>query len=231
VRTGPGLRGQSTLMGTHAGVANSQMFHRTCSRKRRQAGVSAVDPRGRQSATWAPVALLDAQKDLLVLLGRATAQAGADQITAGAKTVRARLSPTPSRDLDPWTAWGQWLSDIVLAAAGRAEYVVVETGGWDSVNEPYVLLGVFPDEAGAWLSRVEAAPPPADPPWTAPADGGTASSLLAPATRENVNVVGLLAIQAIPLWAGTPLEVILTFGRHPNGPWVPGDSEPRATVP
>jgi hypothetical protein len=176
------------------------------------------------------VGLLDADGDQLVLMGRATAKPGAEQITTGANTVRAHPSSTPPRDVDPWMAWGQWLGDIVLAAAARAEYVVVETGGWDAVSEPYVLLGVFPDEEGEWLSRVEAAPPPAGDPWTPPADGQTASSLLAPATRDNVSVAGILAIQAIPLWAETPLDVVLTFGRHPNGPWTPEASDAGAAA-
>ena len=165
------------------------------------------------------VGLLDAKKDVLILLGRGQVQSGADQVTTGAETLQARPCRTPSPDPATWTAWGRWLGHLLLAAAGRGEFLVVETGGWDAVNEPYVLMGVFPDAAGTWLSQVEAVPAPADPPWTAPVEGRTGSSISAPANRENVSVAGLLAIQAIGMWAASPYDVVLTFGHHPMGPW------------
>lgn len=171
------------------------------------------------------VGLLDARQDVLILLGRGQFRPGADQVSAGAQTVQAQPCPTPPPDPDMWTTWGRWLGDVLLAAASRGEYVVVETGGWDAVNVPYVLMGVFPDTAGAWVSQVGASPAPSDPPWTAPADG-TGSSISAPANRENVSVAGFLAVQAVGMWAATPLDVVLTFGRHPNGPW---PAEPSAT--
>lgn len=165
------------------------------------------------------VGLLDAKNDALILLGRGQVQSGANQLSAAAETVRARPCPTPSPDPATWTAWGSWLGHALLAAASRGEFLVVETGGWDAVNEPYVLLGVFPGPAGAWLSQVEAVPAPADPPWPAPVEGRPGSTVSAPASRETVSVAGFLAIQAIGIWAATPFDVVLTFGRHPIGAW------------
>ena len=171
------------------------------------------------------VGLLDAKQDVLILLGRGQVQPGAGQVSAGAQTVQAGLCPTPSPDPATWTSWGRWLGHLLLAAAGRGEYLVVETGGWDAVNEPYVLMGVFPDATGSWLSQVEAVPAPADPPWTAPVAGRPGSSVSAPASRENVSVAGFLAVQAIGMWADTPFDVVLTFGPHPSGPW-PSEASP-----
>jgi hypothetical protein len=48
-----------------------------------------------------------------------------------------------------WTEWGLWLEHVIVTAASRVEYVVVETGTWDAVPEPYALMGVFPSPAGA----------------------------------------------------------------------------------
>ena len=175
------------------------------------------------------VGLLDAQKDVLILLGRGHAKPGADHVSAGAQTVSAQPAPTPPPDQASWTTWGRWLGGVVLDAAGRGEYVVVETGGWDAVNEPYVLLGVFPGQAEKWFSRVEAAPAPTGLPWTAPADGRIGSSVSALATPETVSVAGLLAIQAIGMWARTPLDVVVTFGHHPDGPWGPEAPGARVT--
>jgi hypothetical protein len=58
-------------------------------------------------------------------------------------------------------------------------------------------------------------------PWTESTGEGPGSSLSAPATKDNVAVAGLLAIQAIEIWASSPLDVVLTFGRRePVEPWL-----------
>ena len=53
-------------------------------------------------------------------------------------------------DIQTWKDWGNWLNAVVLDAASRGEYVVIDKGGWEpgagwwsSGAEPYVLLGVF----------------------------------------------------------------------------------------
>jgi hypothetical protein len=168
------------------------------------------------------VALFDAQSGLLLLMARPRLQAGRDGAESESVTVQTRPVPSPgSADPTAWMEWGRWLSAIVLAAAGRGEYVVVEQGGWDVVDAPYVLLGVFSDEAGARTSVVEALPAPAEAPWSGPADDTGGASLVAPATEENVDVAGLLATPAVELWAASPLDVVLTFGVNPEGPWQP----------
>lgn len=164
------------------------------------------------------VALLDVGGSSLVLLGRSELQPGLGTVEADAHVVRATLAGAPQPlDVAAWAAWGRWLSDVSSAAATRGEYVVVETGGWESGKKPYVLMGVF-HEADGWTSLVEADPAPAFEPWTQAArDGG--SSVVAPAAADTVGVAGLLAVQSIAMWAQTPLDVVLTFGTNPAGAW------------
>jgi hypothetical protein len=168
------------------------------------------------------VALLDAQHDLLVLLGRPTLGTDSDKAIAGGGSVAVLLSETTPATVTYWAPWAEWLGDIVGLAAQRSEYLVIETGGWEAIHEPYVLLGVFPGSNGSWTSVVEALPAPADPPWTVSAVEGHGSTLSAPANPANVAAGGGLAIQALEAWANSPLDVVVTFGRRePIEPWQP----------
>lgn len=177
---------------------------------------------GTEPNRFREVALLDAQNDLLVLLGRPTRDTTGEHARAEGRTVRAPLSDVAQPTAKDWTPWGRWLGEVVGLAAGRSEYVVIETGGWDVVNEPYVLVGVFPDSDGGWISVIEALPAPADPPWTASVGHVEGSTVSAPATKDNVDAAGLIAIKALATWALSPLDVVLTFGRRePSNPWRP----------
>jgi hypothetical protein len=167
------------------------------------------------------VALLDATSGVMLLTRRGHLRPGADQVSAEAAAVQTHPCSAPPPDEAMWKAWARWVGHLLLDAASRGEYLVVETGTWDSVPEPYVLMGVFPGPSRAWIGHVEAKPTPAFPPWTMPGEIGPSTPVSAPANLETVGVAGLLAIQAVGMWARTPFDVVLTFGISPGGPWSP----------
>ena len=60
--------------------------------------------------------------------------------------------------------------------------------------------------------------------------GGFGFDMTDPFARWSGEDAGLLAIQAIGLWARTPLDVVLTFGISPDGAWSPAaPGHPTAT--
>jgi hypothetical protein len=175
------------------------------------------------------VGLLDATSGVLLLSGRGHLRAGEAGVTTNVAVIQTHLGPVPQSDQSAWAAWGRWLGHVVFEAAGRGEFVVVETGTWDAVPEPYVLMGVFLGPAGEWISHVEAEPTPTCVPWNTTGDGKPGTPVDAPARLDTVDVAGLLALQAVQLWARSPLDVVLTFGTNPAGAWSP-DAPGRPTA-
>lgn len=161
------------------------------------------------------VALLDEMRATLVLMERPRADGDEDRAAAGSLPLAAELCEAPAVADETWVGWGRWLGTAIVAAAERGEYVVVETGGWEAIREPYALAGVLPGPNGEALSYIEAAPAPTLPPWP-PQEGASGGSVSAPATAESLGVAGILAAQAVALWARTPLDAVLTFGRYPR---------------
>jgi len=164
------------------------------------------------------VAMLDAADNVMAFMGRTKLKAGATSVNAPAQVVEAPETDTPGPlDIPAWTEWGRWLSSVVVAAAARGEYVVAERGGRQSGGAPFAVMALMHRPEG-WVDAVEANPAPSFDPWPKPNPDGSAT-LSAPATAQNVGVAGLLAVQAISLWAATPLDVVLTFCVSPDGPW------------
>lgn len=169
------------------------------------------------------VALLDPETGGLVLSRRSPAAADAPDPVADGPVLATEAAAEPALTSSTWMEWGRRLSDIIVAAAQRGELVVVERGGWEVVRRPYVLASVLVDGDGGETSYVEALPAPTGDPWPPPLPNGSAS-LSAPASRETLSVAGILAAQAVSFWAGSPLDVVLTFVRPgtPDGsPAVP----------
>ena len=165
------------------------------------------------------VALLNEPAHQIILLERPIQREGQGE-TVGA-VARATLSFTPSEAPQPspemWDEAGHWLCSVVTEAAARGEFVVVDRGGWEPGTEPYALFCVIAQSDGSLTSHLEAAPPPASSMWPPPT--GSGSSLDAPARMDTVSVAGILLASAASTWAGTPLDVVLTFGASPTGPF------------
>ena len=97
------------------------------------------------------VGLLHAENQLLCLPDRMMVKNGASEIQTWSRSCRTTLTTPPGpMDIQAWKEWGNWLNAVVLDAASRGEYVVIDKGGWEpgagwwsSGAEPYVLLGVF----------------------------------------------------------------------------------------
>lgn len=70
--------------------------------------------------------------------------------------LQARAEPEPTDDV--WIAFANWLSSVVVDAAGRGEFVVIELGGWGHRPHPYALAAVVRTDDGEWISNVETSP-------------------------------------------------------------------------
>lgn len=123
---------------------------------------------------------------------------------------------------DPWR-WAHQLGTLMLAAAQRGEFLALETGGWEVPYQPF-LLSIVVEEGDRSISVVETAPIPTDAEqWRdyPPPTGARSQSLSAPATVESVAAGGTLAVLAWAEWGIHRLDVGLSFGSNPAGPWTP----------
>jgi hypothetical protein len=115
------------------------------------------------------------------------------------------------------------LGVIVLECARRGEFVAVETGGWEIPFAPFVLMAAIREPAGEWQSHVETGPVPHGAPvWSdqpQPGQDNEVQVLRAPATAENISAATQLAGLAIATWGLSLLELGLSFGPGPSGPW------------
>jgi hypothetical protein len=115
------------------------------------------------------------------------------------------------------------LGPFVVSAARRGEFVAIETGGWTIPFAPFVLLAVLRDPGGEWQSHVETSPVPRGAPiWSGqpqPADETGTQVLRAPASVENITAGSTLACLAVARWSMSLLDIGLSFGPAPAGPW------------
>jgi hypothetical protein len=121
-----------------------------------------------------------------------------------------------------WAAAADVFQDAAAAAIARGEFVVVEPGGWQSKSERYALAGAT-RTPGEWLLRVEAMPAPRVPSWPEPPEGRAGWGVAAPAEPAALAALGSLLADAVSMWAMSPLDVTLTFGTQPDGPWPPAE--------
>ena len=77
---------------------------------------------------------------------------------------------------------------------------------------------------GKWQVYVEAVPAPLAPSWPPPIEGKVGRGVCAPAEPETLAALGPLIADATSSWARSPLDVVLTFGKQPDGPWVPDET-------
>jgi hypothetical protein len=130
----------------------------------------------------------------------------------------ARPGPAP----DDWRAFCDWLTPVIPAAVLHGEFVVLERGGWDHQSEPFSLAICAPAESG-WKVHIEVVPPPPEGgAWPKRSyriqEGATVS---APATVESLRGAAVLLVDAAIHWAKSPLDVAITFGLSPHGPYQP----------
>jgi hypothetical protein len=128
--------------------------------------------------------------------------------------------PSPSDAL--WSAAADVFQAAAAEAIARGEFLVVEPGGWHAKDEHYALAGAT-RTPGEWLLRVEAVPAPRAPSWPEPPEGESGWGVAAPAEPAALAALGSLLADAVSMWAMSPLDVTLTFGTQPDGPWPPAD--------
>jgi hypothetical protein len=128
--------------------------------------------------------------------------------------------PPPSGSL--WAAATAVFQAAAEAAIARGEFLVVEPGGWRSTTERYALAGAT-RTPGEWLLRVEAVPAPRVPSWPEPPEGEDGWGVAAPAEPDALAALGALLSDAVSMWATSPLDLTLTFGTQPDGPWPPAE--------
>jgi hypothetical protein len=140
------------------------------------------------------------------------------------------LADEPAVTAELWEAAGEIFQHAADAAIRRGEYVMVEPGGWDTVSEPHALAGARKVN-GEWQVYVEARPSPRAPSWPEPIEGQAGWGITAPAEAETLEALGPLLADAVATWATSPLEVVLTFGKQPDGAWTPDEETPDEETP
>jgi len=143
---------------------------------------------------------------------------GALRIATHAFTVEITREPRKSKAL--WTATAAMLQDVAAAAIARGEFLVVEPGGWDTSAEPYARAGARKVE-DEWTLYAEALPSPTAPSWPEPLEGQAGWGVSAPAEPDTFAALGGLLADAAQGWARTPFDLVLTFGKSPDGAWSP----------
>jgi hypothetical protein len=118
-----------------------------------------------------------------------------------------------------WTAASEVVRDAAGAAIARGELLVIEPGGWEPAAEKYAACGARKAPTGEWSLYVEASPAPTGPSWPAAAAGASGWGVTAPADAEALAALGDLLAEAVSMWARSPLDVVLTFGKLSDGPW------------
>jgi hypothetical protein len=146
--------------------------------------------------------------------------AGVLRIARQEFTVEISEEPAVSQAL--WEAAADVLQDAAADAIGRGEYLVVEPGGWDTAAEPYAQAGARRAD-GEWNLYVEALPSPRAPSWPDPLEGQPGWGVEAPAEPDTFAALGGLLTDAIAAWAASPFDVVLTFGKQPDGAYSPPD--------
>jgi hypothetical protein len=175
------------------------------------------------------VGLLNRRTGVLTIMGRPRGPVVDTGIESEgfAFEVESCEEPGPTQQL--WASAVAYLRDATVRAVTRGEFVVIEQGGWDAIPEPYALACALHTAQG-WVSHIEASPAPLVPPWLNEADREPQSGLGAPATSQAFSVSGYLLCQAISTWAGSPFDVVVTFGENPQGP-LPGYVASRDAAP
>ena len=74
---------------------------------------------------------------------------------------------------------------------------------------------------GEWSVYVDALPLARAPSWPDPIEGKSGRGIAAPAEADTFAALGGLLADAVATWAVSPLDVVLTFGKQPDGPWSP----------
>jgi hypothetical protein len=121
-----------------------------------------------------------------------------------------------------WAAAAEVFQSAAAEAIARGEFLVVEPGDGRAKTGYYALAGAT-RTPGEWLLRVEAVPAPRAPSWPEPPEGQEGWGVAAPAEPAALAALGSLLADAVSMWAMSPLDVTLTFGTQPDGPWPPAE--------
>ena len=126
-----------------------------------------------------------------------------------------------------WTAAAAVFREAAADAIARGEWIVIEPGGWGPSGETYAVAGARRTPGGEWFLYVEASPAPRAPSWPEPPEDSGGWGVTTPADDEAFAALGDLLAEAVAMWARTPLDVVFTFGKQPDGAW-PAEETPAA---
>jgi hypothetical protein len=143
-------------------------------------------------------------------------------VTVTLKSISRDQAQHAAAEPDP-SGYFERLGPVVVSAARRGEFVAIETGGWEIPFAPFVLLAVLRDPGHEWQSHVETSPVPYGAPvWSEqpqPPDENGTQVVRAPASVETITAGSVLARIAMERWRISLLDVGLSFGPAPSGPW------------
>jgi hypothetical protein len=140
-------------------------------------------------------------------------------LVVGNRPFAVELGSDPDVSEALWSAAAEVFRDAAGDAIARGELLVIEPGGWEPASEKYAVCGARKTPTDEWSLYVEASPAPRGPSWPEPAEGASGWGVTAPAEPEALAAVGDLLAEAVSTWARSPLDVVLTNGPQPDGPW------------
>ena len=150
--------------------------------------------------------------DAMVLGMERTAPSDDGTVTMGSIVLASRRVELGPKDADEaaWHEFAGWLTGVVLGAAERGEVVVLEAGGAEYTDEPFVLAVPAPTDDGG-VMHIERAPASVAAEGWPPAGQVEGQTISAPITPDTIELVGPLMTFAARTWAHSPHDVCLTF--------------------
>jgi hypothetical protein len=152
---------------------------------------------------------------------------GAGVLVIGNRPFAVESGSDPEVTDQLWTAAARVFQEAATDAIGRGERLLIESGGWGSTPDSFAVCGARRTSGGEWSLYVEAVPAPRAPSWPEAPEDEPGWGIEAPADEETLASLGELLADAVAMWAPSPLDVVFTFARQPDGPW-PAEATPTA---
>lgn len=120
---------------------------------------------------------------------------------------------------DVWNEFGRWLTNVLVAASTRSEFIVVEMNTPEFSDEPYALAIVMTDNDPS-IIHLECNPCPDGATMWPPGDVPEGQTISAPLERHSLDIAGLVIADAVRTWSESAYDVAVTFCTVDQSPLV-----------
>ena len=145
--------------------------------------------------------------------------ASADGAHAGREFTGTVVDAGPVQNDELWNDFGRSLTDILIAASTRSEFIVVERNTPEFSDEPYAMAIVMTDKVPPFI-HLECSPRPDGATLWPPGDVPEGQSISAPLQRRSLVVAGSMIADAVRTWSDSVYDVAVTFGTVAQSPLV-----------